>query len=182
MIEDIMTIERPKITDIYEDKVLTRTERNEYGQWENVRKEMRYKRPVNDLTIGLRLVNLILDITVFQVLGYILEELKLLNHIPFSGLIFMFLFPIYYIVGEFYFQQTVGKFFTKSAVVNEYGDKPDFQTIIIRTVIRFIPIEPFSFFANNRGWHDKWTKTYVIEKSEIKKIKDLMANQENLQP
>jgi uncharacterized RDD family membrane protein YckC len=174
--------DRPKINEIYEDRVLTRTERNEHGQWENVQKEMRYKRPVNDLTIGLRLVNIIIDITAFQILGYILGELEFLNSIPFSGLLFMFLFPIYYIVGEFYFQKTIGKFFTKSVVVDEYGDKPDFQTILVRTVIRFIPFEPFSFFADNRGWHDKWTKTYVIRKDEIERIKELMTYPENLQP
>jgi uncharacterized RDD family membrane protein YckC len=177
-----MTTERPRITEIYQDKILTRTERNEFGQWENVQKELRYKRQVNDLTIGLRLVNIIIDITAFQILGYLLSELEFMNAIPFSGLIFMFLFPIYYIVGEFYFQQTIGKFFTKSVVVNEYGDKPDFQTILVRTVVRFIPFEPFSFFAGNRGWHDKWTKTYVITKDEIETIKELMKNPENLKP
>jgi uncharacterized RDD family membrane protein YckC len=177
-----MTTERPRITEIYEDRILTRTERNEYGQWENVKKEMRYKRPVNDLTIGLRLVNIIIDITAFQILGYILGELEFLNSIPFSGLLFMFLFPIYYIVGEFYFQQTIGKFFTKSVVVDEYGEKPDFQTVLVRTVIRFIPFEPFSFFADNRGWHDKWTKTFVIRNDEIERIKELMTDPENLKP
>jgi uncharacterized RDD family membrane protein YckC len=177
-----MTTDRPKITEIYEDRVLTRTERNEFGQWENVQRQLRYKRPVNDLTIGLRLVNVIIDITVFRILLYVLGELEFLNSIPFSGLILMFLFPIYYIVGEFYFQRTIGKFFTKSIVVNEHGEKPDFQTILVRTVSRFIPFEPFSFFANNRGWHDRWTKTYVIRKEEWERIKELMKNPDNLRP
>lgn len=177
-----MITDRPKITEIYEDRVLTRTERNEFGQWENVQKEVRYKRPVNDLTAGLRLVNFIIDISAFRILGYVLEELEFINTIPFSGLIFLFLFPIYYVLGEFYFQQTVGKFFTKSIVVDEHGDKPDFQTILVRTVIRFIPFEPFSFFANNRGWHDKWTKTYVIRKDDLERTKELMNNPDNLVP
>jgi uncharacterized RDD family membrane protein YckC len=168
-----MITERSRITDLYENKILTRTERNEYGQWENVQKEFRHKRPVNDLTIGLRLVNIIIDITVFRILAYIFGEIEFINSIPFAGLVFMFLFPIYYILGEFYFQQTIGKFFTKSIVINEYGDRPDFQTVLVRTVIRCIPIEPFSFFTDNRGWHDKWTKTYVITKEEVEKIKEL---------
>ena len=175
-----MTTEKPRITDLYENKLLTRTDRNESGQWETVQKEFRHKRPVNDLTIGLRLVNIIIDITVFRILAYILEEIEFINSIPFMGLVFVFLFPIYYILGEFYFQQTIGKFFTKSIVVNEYGENPDFQTIFVRTVIRCIPIEPFSFFADNRGWHDKWTKTYVIRKDEVEKIKEFMNNPENL--
>ena len=175
-----MITERPRITDLYENKILTRTERNESGQWGNVQKEFRHKTPVNDLTIGLRLVNIIIDITVFRILAYVLGEFEFINSIPFAGLVFMFLFPIYYILGEFYFQQTIGKFFTKSIVVNEYGENPDFQTILVRTVIRFIPIEPFSFLADNRGWHDKWTKTYVIRKDEVKKILELMNNHDNL--
>ena len=177
-----MTSEQPRITDIYENKVLTRTERNEFGQWERVQKELRYRRQVNDLTIGLRLVNVIIDVTVFRILAYVLGEIESINSMPFSGLVFTFLFPLYYIIGEFYFGQTVGKFFTKSVVINEYGEKPDFQTILVRTVIRFIPFEAFSFFAHNRGWHDKWTKTYVIRKDEAEKIRALIHDPDNLIP
>ena len=54
-------MDKPKITEIYEDRILTRNIRNEYGQWETVQKEMRYKKPINDLSIGLRLVNFIID-------------------------------------------------------------------------------------------------------------------------
>ena len=73
------TTERSRITDLYENKILTRTERNEYGQWEYVQKEFRHKRPVNDLTIGLRLVNIIIDITVFRILAYIFGEIEFIK-------------------------------------------------------------------------------------------------------
>lgn len=58
---------RPKITDLYEDRVVTRNERNEFGQWETVQKEFRYKKEVNDLSTGLRLMNFILDLTFYRI-------------------------------------------------------------------------------------------------------------------
>jgi uncharacterized RDD family membrane protein YckC len=173
---------RPKISEIYENKVQTRTERNQYGQWEQVQKEFRYKRPVNDLTAGLRFVNLLIDFTVIQTAAYLLGQIESINENPIAVLIFNFLIPIYYIVGEYYFQQTIGKFFTNSIVINEYGDRPDFKTVIVRTAIRCIPIEAFSYFSQNRGWHDRWTDTYVVKKDELERIELLMLNPENLVP
>lgn len=111
-----------------------------------------------------------------------LGEIQIINENPILSLIFIFSLPIYYILCEYFFQQTVGKFFTNSVVVNEYGEKPDFKTILVRTVIRFVPFEQFSFFNQNRGWHDRWTDTHVIKKSELKKIKELMKDPENLEP
>ena len=176
-------MKKPKITEIYEDRILTRNERNEYGQWETVQKEMRYKKQVNDLSIGLRLVNFIIDsVFYYQVLGRFLGELSIVNTNPIIELVYLFSFPLYYTVCEYFFQKTLGKVFTQSLVVNEYGEKPDFKTIVVRTVIRFIPFEPFSFFSSNRGWHDKWTNTYVIRKFELEKLLELAKNPENLKP
>lgn len=176
-------MEKPKITEIYEDRVLTRNERNEYGQWETVQKEMRYKKPVNDLTVGLRLVNFIIDwVFYYQILGRLIGELSIINTNPILDLIFIFSFPLYYIICEFFFQKTLGKVFTQSIVVNEYGEKPDLKTIVVRTVIRFIPFEPLSFISGNRGWHDKWSKTFVIKPNDLKDLLELAKNPDNLKP
>lgn len=105
-----------------------------------------------------------------------------MSSVPFIELLFLSLFPTYYIVSEFYFQQTIGKFFTQSIVINEYGEKPDFKTIVVRTFIRMIPFEPLSFLGGKRGWHDKWTNTYVIKRSEKEQLDKLLADPENLVP
>ena len=71
---------------------------------------------------------------------------------------------IYYAFLEMTTGRTIAKFITKTKVVNEKGDKPNFSTILIRTLCRFIPFEPFSFLgSDNSGWHDKFSKTMVIE-------------------
>ncbi|NLA48703.1 MAG: RDD family protein [Bacteroidales bacterium] len=71
---------------------------------------------------------------------------------------------IYYCVLEATTGKTIAKFITKTKVVNEEGEKPDFGTILLRTLCRLIPFEPFSFLgSDNSGWHDKLSKTRVIE-------------------
>ena len=50
-------------------------------------------------------------------------------------------------------------------VVNVHGAKPSVNAIIKRTLCRFIPFEPFTFLGlNSRGWHDSFSKTYVVKK------------------
>ncbi len=71
---------------------------------------------------------------------------------------------IYYSILEYTTGRTIAKFITKTKVVNEKGEKPDFKTIFIRSLCRFIPFEQFSFFgSDNSGLHDKISKTRVIE-------------------
>lgn len=174
---------RPKITDLYENKVLTRTQRDEYGQWQQVQQEMRYKRPVNDLSAGMRFVNFVVDLSAVSFLSGFIDDIDFITDmIPFSGLLVLPLLPLYYFLCEFSFQQTLGKLFTSSVVVDEYGEKPEIATIFLRSIIRCIPFESFSFLFSNRGWHDKWSNTYVMKKSEVEHIKMLMLTPENLEP
>lgn len=66
------TSKRNKVTDLYETKALTRNERNEFGKWETVVKEMRYRRPVDDLSDELRAANLTIDIFIFNAMAAVL--------------------------------------------------------------------------------------------------------------
>lgn len=71
---------------------------------------------------------------------------------------------IYYSILEATTGRTIAKFITKTKVVNQEGVKPDFGTILLRSLCRFIPFEPFSFLgSDSSGWHDKLSKTRVIE-------------------
>jgi uncharacterized RDD family membrane protein YckC len=71
---------------------------------------------------------------------------------------------VYYIFFESVWSKTPAKFITKTRVVMENGKKPDFHTIIKRTLIRLVPFEGLTFLFSERprGWHDKWSKTFVI--------------------
>jgi uncharacterized RDD family membrane protein YckC len=72
---------------------------------------------------------------------------------------------LYFALTEIYFSRTFAKYFTKTIVVNSHGGKPSVNAIIKRTLCRFIPFEPFTFLGlNSRGWHDSFSKTYVVKK------------------
>ena len=74
---------------------------------------------------------------------------------------------VYYSFLEAATGRTIGKFITKTKVVDENGKRPDFGTIVLRSLCRFIPFEPFSFLgAESSGWHDKLSKTWVIDVSK----------------
>jgi uncharacterized RDD family membrane protein YckC len=90
----------------------------------------------------------------------ILEELG-----PFADFALGWIFTaVYYIGMEAAFGVTLGKLITGTRVVNEYGGKPSFGAILGRTLARFVPFEPFSFFGNSPGgWHDSWSGTAVID-------------------
>ena len=71
---------------------------------------------------------------------------------------------VYFLFFEGVFGRSIGKFVTKTKVVDEFGNKPTFQTIFIRSLCRFIPFDAFSFlFGENGGWHDTISNTTVIE-------------------
>ena len=70
----------------------------------------------------------------------------------------------YYAVLEGFTGRTIGKFITRTKVVDENGEKPDFNTILIRSLCRLIPFEQFSFLGSDSyGWHDKFSKTRVVK-------------------
>lgn len=74
-----------------------------------------------------------------------------------SGIIFYTLFET--ITGR-----TPGKYITGTRVVNVDGTKPGFVTILIRSLVRFIPLDPFSFLGlQPTGWHDRVSHTAVIK-------------------
>ena len=73
---------------------------------------------------------------------------------------------VYYNFFEIFFARTVGKFITQTIVVDENGEKPNHERILVRTLCRLIPLEILSFLGMPcRGWHDSISKTYVVNKT-----------------
>lgn len=81
----------------------------------------------------------------------------------------------YYFLLESIWGRTLGKLLLGLKVVDIDGKKPTVGAIAIRSLCRFIPIEPFSFLYNQwvvgprmaGHWHDNISKTYV---ASIKKL------------
>jgi uncharacterized RDD family membrane protein YckC len=71
----------------------------------------------------------------------------------------------YYFIFEALFQVTPGKLATGTHVVDWNGNKPSLLQILGRSLTRFIPFEPLSFFGRSPdGWHDRWSGTYVVKR------------------
>lgn len=71
----------------------------------------------------------------------------------------------YYVSLEGLFGRTLGKLITGTRVVREDGAPLTLGTVLKRSLARFIPFEPFSFFGieeTPRGWHDTLSKTLVV--------------------
>ena len=72
---------------------------------------------------------------------------------------------VYYNFFEILFARTVGKFITQTIVVDENGEKPNHERILVRSLCRLIPLEILSFLGMPcLGWHDRISKTYVVNK------------------
>ncbi|MBS2210098.1 RDD family protein [Carboxylicivirga mesophila] len=70
---------------------------------------------------------------------------------------------LYFAIIEATTGRTIGKIITHTKVVNTCGRKPSFKSIIMRSLLRVIPLDVLSFLiAHTDGWHDRWSKTTVI--------------------
>jgi uncharacterized RDD family membrane protein YckC len=80
----------------------------------------------------------------------------------------------YYNFFEIVLARTVGKYFTQTIVVDENGEKPNSETILVRSLCRLIPFNALSFLGiSGRGWHDSISKTYVVNKKLLDEKKRL---------
>lgn len=144
---------------------------------------------------GRRIGHYIIDFTCFQIIYQVFmfliglialvatkDEIALLTLNFYGAVSGLILFPAYYFFFEYKFQKTPGKWITGTIVVNQYGEKLAANDALLRTMIRLVPFEPFSCFSDsNRGWHDKWSNTYVLQKKEYEEIKNRLKelNAEN---
>ena len=100
-----------------------------------------------------------------------LENLDSINPLL-DKLITAIIFVIFYFILESISQITIGKLVTQTKVVLENGEKPAPETIILRSLCRFIPFNAISFLGNiPRGWHDTISKTFVVDLKVFEKQK-----------
>jgi uncharacterized RDD family membrane protein YckC len=99
-----------------------------------------------------------LGVFVALVLGE--EGVERLENIP-DFLLGFAIMTFFYCFFEGIWGRTPGKLICGTKVVSEDGGPPSFGQILGRSLCRFIPFEPLSFFTD-RGWHDSISKTFVI--------------------
>jgi uncharacterized RDD family membrane protein YckC len=79
-------------------------------------------------------------------------------------------FGLYMFLVEMIFKgKSLGKLITGTRAVNEDGTPISPGTALLRGLSRMVPFEQFSALGNpSYPWHDKWTRTYVIDEKASK--------------
>jgi uncharacterized RDD family membrane protein YckC len=123
-----------------------------------------------------RLANNLLDLLFISIVALVLTYLADLfpfspsSHGPFSTFFLSYgglvlISSVYYIVLEGLFGWTLGKLITGTRVVRtDRNVKPELRAIVLRTLCRWIPTEPYSFLKGKPGgWHDHWSRTRTVD-------------------
>lgn len=139
--------------------------------------ETKNKIKYNYASTGTRVKNYALDLLIIGFIEFIIAVILLI----FSGInskFYSFLFIddigkallmvslniIYYTIFEATTGKTIGKYITKTKVINQKGENPEWTIILLRSVCRFIPFDALSFLGSEeKGWHDTLSKTLVIQ-------------------
>ena len=118
---------------------------------------------VNSVT---RFLNFIIDTIVWFIIVAILTNALDAND-PMQMAVGYFIFFAsyigYYALMETKYQKTIGKWITKTKVVNKNGTKPEGGAILRRTFCRLIPFDRISFLFTPNGFHDRLSDTTVIK-------------------
>lgn len=113
-----------------------------------------------------RFLNFIIDTIVWFIIVAILTNFvdpKDPIQMVFGYFIFFAGYIGYYAFMETKYQKTIGKFITKTKVVNKNGTKPQGGDILRRTFCRLIPFDRISFLFTPNGFHDRLSDTILIK-------------------
>lgn len=142
--------------------------------------------PVKTINAGARFGHYIIDVILYVILSIIVLVIGTIasgdeNFVDTGAATLLQWLTLvgYYFFFESIFQTTPGKMVTKCVVVDEYGQKPTAGQVLGRSFARLVPFEAFSCFGDySRGWHDKWSNTYVVRKSDLAWMLERIAEQE----
>ena len=84
---------------------------------------------------------------------------------------------LYYTIFEIMYSSTPAKMILGRVVIDEYALRPQAGSIMIRSLSRLVPFEAFSCLSD-RGWHDRWSKTFVVDKAEAETLWNLINQAE----
>jgi uncharacterized RDD family membrane protein YckC len=186
---------KTKITEIKENYTVNRPTKNSTGERVYEEKSFTRYKDVNTVTGWARFGHYALDVIFYDIFAMILAVpiviilmtlgMDVENIGEGSGwynildrlISWLVLYPGYYILFESTMQSTPGKIILGRVVVDEYGEKPSFLTIVKRSYSRVVPFEAFSCLSN-LGWHDTWSDTFVIRKKDLEELKLAIKAQE----
>lgn len=175
------------IEEIRVEKTYYRREKDILGNVVRVPYQSKVRREPVIVTPGIRFGYYLLDIVFYYILSFVLSYLTvvislLINPNDYTVIYFireyetiipLFIFFTYYASTEYFFGGTFGKLICGYVVIDQYANKMSFGTTLLRTISRYVPFEAFSCFGE-RGWHDTWSKTYVVKRTERNELKKLL--------
>ena len=134
-----------------------------------------------------RLANYLIDLVIFSVLlfllSYVLYDINEgLAHLLYDtdeanpeqalagNLLTLLLYGMYMGLQEALLKgRSVGKLITGTITVNQDGSRISGQTALLRGLCRAVPFNALSAFGTPPNpWHDRWTKTRVIQVQDLR--------------
>ena len=185
---------RKTIEDLTEVKTFYHRDRDALGNRTKEPYQKAVKRPVQVVTGWKRFGHYILDAIILGVINFLVDQvwLNVLNtQDPFTlseNRVFLTIIPsldnmvilvLYYFLCENYLQRTIGKYATNCVVIDRYAEKPKPDALFGRSAARLVPFEAFSCLSD-RGWHDTWSKTYVVTEEERDRLRRLLNEQNGI--
>lgn len=185
---------RTTINQLTETRTFYKRDKDIFGNRTKEAYQKAVPRPVQLVTGWLRFGHYILDALIISVVligldlvllhGY---NLGLTGALGVNGMAYNFIPTLdsiivtagYYFICEQTMQTTIGKLATNAVVINQYAEKPDNASLIGRSFARLVPFEPFSCLGD-RGWHDRWSNTYVVTTQERDILRKLLNEKEGI--
>jgi uncharacterized RDD family membrane protein YckC len=171
------------IHQIQVERTFYKREKDVFGNVERVPYKKTVARPVELVPTGRRFGYCIID----SIFLYIIQVVVLIPALflvaaldPLTANIILQVLQLliwfgYYFLFESYMQQTPGKMILGYVVIDERAQHPELGKIALRTVCRLIPFEAFSCLSERGGWHDRFSKSYVVSKEERTKLQRLIG-------
>ena len=139
---------------------------------------------VEQASSGKRLANYLVDLVSFYIfmtlISYVIVEISMELAILLYGtedegfnlmgqLVWLLLYGMYMGITESIFKgRSLGKLITGTIAVNEDGSRISGQTALLRGLYRAVPFNAFSALGTpTYPWHDKWSKTYVVNYKDL---------------
>ncbi|UOY08637.1 RDD family protein [Muricauda sp. SCSIO 64092] len=74
----------------------------------------------------------------------------------------------YFFFFEYFFGYTIGKRVFRFEAIPQKNGKNMVLRVVFRTILRLIPINPFSYLFDKRRlfWHELWPNIYTLKKDE----------------
>jgi uncharacterized RDD family membrane protein YckC len=116
------------------------------------------------ITRTLRLYNFLIDsLFYFVTVSILILILKTFYNKELLKWILITYYYIYYLTFELIFGQTIGKMITKTKVVTSNETRISFSKILLRTLLRLIPIDFISYLVSPNGIHDNLSNTKLVK-------------------